>query len=339
MQRVRLGGLIVVLAVLLGGPGCLDNAPRDNPLDPLSGAYRDEGAVAGRVTRFYSPYPGLAGARVRLVPAPESPLPELVATTDAEGRFLLSGVRAGSYAVLAERPGFAGDADTVTVRAGALSEIEVRLDALPVVTAQSLRSVRISRWWPTEDLLRLEVEVDVEDPDGPGDVDRVWLSLAELSYADTLHATQTPGRFAGTIPAGQLPGGQIHTLVGRAFRVRVRDHAGRISEGAPLTLIRMIDQVPLPVSPQGFETVSTPRPLMVWEPQALPFPFTYRVSVVRVDPDVQTTVLVVGALAPSATSLMAPQDLPPGSYFWTVSVVDGYGNSSRSKEAGFNRTD
>ena len=107
--------------------------------------------------------------------------------------------------------------------------------------------------------------------------------------------------------------------------------------GADQKLVdRIIEQTPVPAAPQGLEPVADPRPTLTWEPAALPFPFTYRVDVVQVfDANIHTVLHTVEAIPSSATTLRVPAPLGRGTYYWTLSVVDAFGNRSRSKEAGF----
>lgn len=333
MRTVSLTGLAAFVG-LLAAAGCLGDAPHDNPLDPLSESYREVGAVAGQVTRLYQNDP-VAGADVVLTPLEAGGGAAFVARTGSDGRFALDDVPAGTYRLAAEAGGYVPAADTVAVSLGARVERALRLDGRPVVTA-ALRTVHVSRWWPEEDLYLLEVDADVADPDGAIDVEAVWLEMDGAGFALPLQLTPVAGRFAATVDAGALPSGSLHAAVGQPFVVRVRDRAGVVEGTAGQTLARIIEETPVTASPQGLALVAEPRPVLSWEPAALPFPFTYRVDVVRVvEANLQTVVQTVEGLGPETTTLQVPEALPRGTYYWTLSVVDAFGNRSRSKEAGF----
>lgn len=330
-SRGRFAAATCVLAALLGlsAAGCLDEAPRGNPLDPLANNFADEGGVAGRVTGFYEPLEPIAGAEVRLTPGP------YLAETDAAGRFAVRGLPSGTYLLAAAPSGFAGRVDTVAVEAGRTTPVDLRLNGLPTASDVALTAVHISRWWPQEDLYLLDVQVAATDPDGQADVTRVWLEVPDWAFADTLAAGRAPGTYAGRLEERRLPGGRLHALLGRTVQVWARDRVGAVGPPVEAALTRVIDAVPVAVSPQGLETVADPRPTLVWDRLRLPFDVTFEVEVVRVDNGILTTTAVVAGLPAEATSAQPPEALAPGSYIWTVTVVDEYGNRSRSKEAGF----
>jgi hypothetical protein len=335
------GSILVGIGVVLGlatGAGCLGDAPRGNPLDPLSDNYRDVGAVTGRATRFYPPHAPLDHVRVRLEAASPGSAPwnPVVVESGPDGRFTFADVPSGPYLLFAEREGFAPVLDTLSVRLGEQSTRDVRLNGLPRVAALALRTVHVSRWWPEEDLYLLEVVADVEDPDGATDVAAAWLEVVEAGFIDTLAVTSVPGRFTSSLPVETLPVGSLHALLGQTVVVHARDLAGQVNASAPRSLVRVIEETPVAGSPQGLATVRDVRPLLTWEPADLPFPFTYRLDVVRVLANVETVVHTAAGLASDQTAYRVPVDLARQStYYWTLSVVDAFGNRSRSKEAGF----
>lgn len=323
--------LLAVLCVALAG--CLGEAPHENPLDPLSDQYRDEGTVEGRVTGIYPPFEGRPGVRLRLVPLAGGA--EMATTTGAGGTFRLARVPSGAYALHAEGEGLRARTDTVAVEVGGTAEVDLPVDALPVVMAQALRTVHIERWFPDVPLFRLEVEAEVTDPDRATDVDAVALVVPDLGFRAPLVET-TPGRYVATLDANSLPDGQVQSLLGRQHRIEVTDVAGNVGLGPLLALVRVIEQTPLTARPQGLEVLTQNPPVLEWRPASLPFGFTYRVEVFLVD-GAGIPNLVEGAdgLGPAVTTYAVSQTLPAGDYFWTVWVTDAAGNRSRSKEAGF----
>ena len=96
--------------------GCLGEAPHENPLDPLSDAYRDAGTVEGRVTGIYPPFEGREGVRVLLTPLAGGA--EIATRTDASGAFRLDAIASGLYEVVASGDGFRAATDTVEVAWG-----------------------------------------------------------------------------------------------------------------------------------------------------------------------------------------------------------------------------
>ncbi len=318
---------VVVLVLLVGG--CFDGASRTNPLDPRGEEFEGVGAVSGRVTGFYPPFPGLDGVEVRLEPGP------VTAMTRDGGAFGLDRLPEGEYILTASRPGYASVVDTCTIRVGETAEVEIRLDGLPAVDHFEIQSVHISRWWPPpQELFRLEVTADVGDPDGLSDIDRVWIEVPAFGLVDTLVASATPGRYLAILQESTLPVG-VESLLGHDHVVYVRDRAGVVTASGARQIARLIAPTPVALTPTSLALLSDAAPLFTWEPLLLVYPYTYRLDVVRVDENIQTVVETIENLSPGTESVKAPNPLAAGEYFWTISVVDEFGNRSRSREAGF----
>lgn len=325
---LALAGTVVVGLVFI--TGCLDDAGHGNPLDPMSDGFEEVGTLTGQVTSFYAPFRSLDGVEVRLTPGP------FVALTDAQGQFTFRRIPVGTYVVQAGKEGFAAATDTVAVTLGPPVETTLRLDGLPTVVALTTATVHVSRWWPPPlDLFRLEVSAQVDDPDGVADVEEVFLEIPELGFSTTLQSGGEPGRFTQSIPEATFPTGALQALMGRPFRLRLRDRAGFERMDDPWTLVRVIEETPVAVDPQGLTVLNDPTPLLTWERVRLPYPFTFQVEIIRQEANVQVRERLMTGLPPESTSVQVAAPLAPGSYLWTVSIVDEFGNRSGSKEVGF----
>ena len=326
--RARPARLLLLAAALLSA-GC--DAPRDNPLDPSSAAFRDAGAVEGRVTGIYPPFEGRAGVRVHLVPLDGGE--ERVARTGADGAFRVEALPSGRYEVRAERDGLAPGADTVAVAAGQTAEAAFALDALPVVADPVARTVHIENWPPLPAVFALEVEAAATDPDRATDVEAA--ALVAGAFRAALPET-TEGRFGASLDASALPDGRVQSLLGRTLAVEAADRLGNVGVSEPFSLVRVIEQTPLTASPQGQEAVTDNPPVFEWRPSDLPFAFTYRVDVSFQDgAGVLTRVASLSGIPSSETTTRFAEPLAPGAYSWTVWTVDASGNRSRSRPAGF----
>ncbi len=308
---------------------CLNEAERKNPFDPKSEDFKNESNISGRILTFYQPFSTLSGAEIQLDPG------AFVSKADAEGGFLIRNVPPGEYTISARKEGFAVDSDTVTVRLGETTFIELNLDALPLIESVSINSCHISRNFPQNDLFFLEVAATVGDPDGVGDIDLVEIEIPDINYLDTLDVTQTPGAFMKIIPESQLPVGNFLDVLGRQIFLNVLDRPGFKSRSQPKSLARIIERTPLTNSPNQGETLNDTTPLLEWRSAVLLFDFKYRVEVVRVDFGLNTPAWSQPDINKTNTSIAVSDSLPSGVYFWTVSVVDTFGNWSRSKEAPF----
>lgn len=322
--------VVILLAGSLGllVAGCLGDAPHGNPLDPASDAFESVGAVEGRVTTFYLPFSGLAGAEVRLVPGP------YVAITDAAGAFAVRDVPTGTYEVRVTKPGYAAAVAAVTVGLGGTTAVTVPLPGAPFVADASMRTSVVHRWWPQEPLEILSLDVQSGDPDGAGDVVRVLLEMPGIGFVDTLDARAEVGHFGNQWIGEALPA-PMASLEGQAMRLLIEDQSGvRVNTLAP-PIVRVVERVPLAVSPAALEVVEALPYTFAWETAVVPFAYTFQFDLVRVDENIQTAILTVADIDPDASQYVLASALEPGDYFWTISIVDAFGNRSRSKEAGF----
>ena len=328
MMRTSLFLTLAAVAQLLL-VSCLNDADRDNPLDPKSGQFENVGTLRGQVYSYYSPFSPIGGVEIRI--APEN----RVRTTGSDGIFDFGEIPAGTYEIFASKPGFAPDSAIAEIRLKETSQIELHLDGLPVVQNFSLLSRHVSRWFPVAPLYLLEIEAAISDPDGPGDIERVLLNIPDFGILDTLAATQTVGQFSKTYRAEDLPQQNIQNLIGRDAHIIASDRAGLPVISQPGRLVRIVDTVPLAESPIGLTTIDERRPQLTWRAASVPFNFSYAIELFRNDAGITSAAWSRGSIAASDTSVAVATTLTSGIYFWTVSVVDEFGNSSRSKEAAF----
>ncbi len=331
----RLPSYIVTLALVVLASACLEDAERGNPLDPLSDDFVDAGQVSGRVvSRSLS---GVAAVTVRLEPG------GLATTTDGTGSYSLQGVPSGDYTVVVEAEGYSTTASSVTVAPGVPATADFELNGLPMLAEWTISTAHISRWWPLEDLFQIEITAVASDVDGIFDLDKVWLEIPDFSFADTLSSTAEVGTFAKTLPELGLPTTTIHSLLGRLMHISVRDKQDMTINSPSVQLVRVIDETPEAVD-EAFQTgpqdclIEQPGvgavPLIEWKPLFLPYSFTHRVDIVRVDAGLETPVERIDDISSSQTTAGAAP-LPAGEYYWTVAVVDEFQNRSRSKQVGF----
>jgi len=132
-----------------------------------------------------------------------------------------------------------------------------------------------------------------------------------------------------------LQGQHVQEVLGRNIIIVATDRAGFSGERPHNYLARVIETVPSAISPTGLQTVENTNILLTWKLENLPYPFTYRIDVVRVDQGVNSPVKSISNINKSQASYTLEDSLAGGTYFWTVSVVDEFENLSRSKEAAF----
>jgi hypothetical protein len=146
---------------------------------------------------------------------------------------------------------------------------------------------------------------------------------------------ESGNRYGQRVAEDALPVSSLTALLGTPLRLHAVDRQGGNTVTTPQQFVRVIEEVPIAVQPSGDQIVSTNPPTLTWEPTDLGFPFIYRVEIFRDEVNQAIQVLQVDGLSSTQTELMVAEPLPTGQYYWTVSVLDAFGNQSRSKEAAF----
>lgn len=308
--------------------GCFEGAPRNNPLDPRGENFQDAGGLTVQVTTFYAPKRGLGEVTVQTDPG------NFTGQTDASGTVFIPDLASGAYTIHASRDGYATQSTVIEVTAGEFSNVALALPGLPEFLDIDINTVHISRWWPPpQELFRLNLNVELDDRDGLADIESVWLEIPSLDYRVNLSPQTTPGTFSRLIQGDSLPA-PLPALLGQDMFLYAEDRSATINQSEKQAIFRVIEASPLAVSPRDLDLLDTSSPALSWEATSINFPFTYTVNVVRVDNNIQNLVRSIPEIPADSTSLQLDA-LATGEYFWTVSVVDAFGNTSRSREAGF----
>lgn len=317
---------VLVAALFMG---CFDDPVRDHPLDPLGENFIDKGNIIIRVTSFYPPLAGLNDIEIQVAQPP------IIGQTNEQGEYRSPDLGVGTYQVTISGEGYASIDTLVSVTAGESSRLDIPLPGLPVFSAFELHSLHLSRWFPPpEELFSLEIVAELDDLDGLADIDSLWLVSNQPAFKEEIFVEVTPGRYVHSIPSGRLSAGLV-ALQGREFQLLAKDRSGEINWSAPRSMIRVIEETPLALDPDNLTVLTESLPTFNWAPIALQYPFTFRLDIVQINQNVESIVQTIESIPATDTTITAATPLLAGNYFWTISVVDEFGNRSRSREAGF----
>jgi hypothetical protein len=297
-------------------------AERDNPLDPESPYYKGTGAIIGWVkTRTGEPISGMT-----LTVEPETTEYEFCFSNE-EGFYEFEEVAAGSCKVIASKKGYAADSNWIEVAVGREDTVNFFLDILPGFT-----SCKVSTHHILQNYYACP-EAEVFDGDGLIDIDSVVFWVAELP--DTLSLEYDAGAYRKIIYTDDLPGHSLEDLIGKDCFFRVIDKAGKQVSSSPVRAARIIYETPRVVKPVNFEEVGQ-NPELVWYKADLSYPYTYTVEVTNIKSGMPPVMVwSKGEISAGDTTVTVPILLSPDYYYWSVWVVDEFGDRSRSKEAGF----
>lgn len=318
---------IFILTIILCS--CFGNAERDNPLDPKSERYENSGQVSGLVYSYYAPYSPLANAVITLIPGSHS------TTSDQNGRFNLFEISPGNYQIVAELGGYSSDSVDIEIITGETKQVQFNLDGLPKLEQLKLNTGVINLWWPPEPSQLIECQAEVSDPDGYADIQSVLAEIPDISFSDSLQITTTVGIFQNKFYRHDLQVNSIHELIGYPIYMKIQDKVAPTQHVGPNFLVRVIDTEPTVVSPQG-EILVGPQPTFNWNPINLPFPFSLTFEIFRIiDQGFDTKVLTIDNISSETTEYTVESTLTEGSYYWTITIFDEFGNWNRSRPATF----
>ena len=337
-QLVASVGLIIGCICL---SGCFDDVARDNPLDPQSDNYQPVGALTGVITNRTLESISAVSVKVESLGSASSVLYQV--ETDVSGTYLLEGLPAGEYTLSVEKEGYASQTESLMVEVRETLNRGFVLNGLPFLDRFSARSRHINRVWPPPlDFFALEFSAKADDTDGILDIDALWVEMPSIGFVDTLEFSGSPGEYDSIVLGEEVPLSNIHNIIGEQIFFNVSDRFGQVIHSEPVQIARVIMDVPNAISPQGGTVEQEAQPILVWACQEISFMYTYTIEVIRTDNVVRNTVTVIENLEPDMVcngqdqaSIQVDVGLMQGEYLWTVSIEDNFGNTSRSREAGF----
>lgn len=310
---------------------CAD-APRENPLDPLSPQYQGKAVVTGKVSVLNQNTP-IPQARITCLESGIS------VATDSNGNFQFGKIEAGLITLACSKENFVPDTQKVILETGSSRQIFFGLNGSPYVISRKIVTRKIDQYYPSPQYF-VEVDASVSDPNGITDVDSVWFVVADtvqypMDYSPSAKLFQT------TIFKYDFPTNTIQWLVGKPLTIRSKDRSKANNNSSPFTVTRIIENGATPTSPTPLNNDTTgSTPVLMWTPPAVTFSYTYTLTIARVDAGTQTVVWTYSGLDFFNEQIQFPfdgsgQTLQPANYVWTISVVDEFGNYCRSKEASF----
>jgi len=309
---------------MLSLSGCVGDAPRDNPLDPGSDRFVPVGSLSGRLI-IKNTGTGVAGADIVHRTSGASVL------SDSGGYFAVSGLSSGSHSFIAAKENYPNDTFTVVIPSGGSAQVTRELNSAPVVTSREILTHKIDyvEYFPR---YYITVSATVTDPNGITDLNAVWFAVAD--YRFPMEYSPTAKNFSVTVEKDSFPTNSIEWLIGKPLSIVSMDAGGAVNVGEPFTVTRIIENAATPIT----QDTTTGTPLFKWKPPAVSFNYTSIITVYR--RGTETTVWKYSGLISFFEELQYPTDgsvapLPAGNYFWTISIVDDFGNTSRSQESYF----
>jgi hypothetical protein len=322
----RFPGILLLLLVA----GCTD-VPRDNPLDPLSPSYVGDAPLSGLVVLKNV---GTPVSSARIVALKDG----IAVLSDSSGHFVFPRLSLGDQAVICGKDNFVTDTQRVALVAGATPSLTFSLNGAPVTLMEQILTRKVDQYFPSPQYF-VDVSADVTDPNGVADLDSVWFEVSGQQYP--LGYNPSTRLFEARVFKYDIPTNTIQWLVGKALHIVSRDLSGAVNISDPFMVTRVIEYGATPASPSpGNNDTTTGTPVLMWAPPSVTFSYTYTLTISRIDAGTPTVVWEVADVNSVNEEYSYPTDgsvepLAAGNYTWSVTVVDEFGNSCRSKESAF----
>ncbi|MFA6468279.1 MAG: carboxypeptidase-like regulatory domain-containing protein [Bacteroidota bacterium] len=313
---------LLFLGILL--TGCIDDAPHDNPLDPESAGYVNEGNLTGRII-IANQSEGVPGAFVW------NSTEGIGTTTDTSGNFSFAKLSEGEHRCIVSAEKYANDTFIVTIRPKTTAQVVRGLNAAPVVTFQQILSRKID-YIDYSPRYFVDIVATVTDPNSIYDPDSAWFNVTTYSFPLTYSTLSK--NFTVTLEKDSFPTNTIDWLVGKPLHIIAKDIHNSFSVSESFFVTRVIENSSVPVD----QDTTSATPLFSWTPPNVNYEYTNTVTVYRAG--TETVVWTYSGLIPFFEELQYPSNgsaptLTKGNYFWTITLVDKFGNYSRSRESYF----
>ncbi|MDI6840760.1 MAG: carboxypeptidase-like regulatory domain-containing protein [bacterium] len=296
--------------------------PRNNPYDPKSPNYIGEGVVKGRVTNTTGV--PLYGAILSTIPI------KFATESDSNGFFILTS-DPRVWQLVATKEGYVPETTHVHIAVGETTEVNFFLNGLPIIQSAWVISCHEDRGWPVGSIYWADVWGEVQDFDGPQDIDSVWVIVELESTIIKKYLSRWNMGYGIRIYADSCPNGDLESLIGRPFILCTVDKKGAIGISTTFYLPRIIYSVPRVVSPTYGDTLSQSLPIdFVWQGVEVSYTITYRL-IIQNWPTMDT-VLTKGNIMETTTTI---DPMPPATYLWRVEGKDDFGDISRSSTTMF----
>lgn len=324
-RKAVLCSILIIMFV-----SCFNNADRDNPFDPKSDGYQNFGELAGKVYTYYEPYQPISSVAITLLPGGQTTV------TSTSGAFLLQDLAPGTYQVTAMREGYAPDTASIQIEPNQIASLQFNLDALPRLDSLCLSSGTEHYYYLVEPNRYLVCKADVTDPDGLADILSVAIVIPTFNFKDTLALAQLAGTYQVIYQESDLPSQYIEELLGESMYLEISDRAGARCQFGPYFLARIIEEEPAPTAPASNAQVGE-QPAFEWQEMNPPFPFTFKIEIYQIIANqvIYPPRKTVAQLPSELFAYQLNESLEVGQYLWTISIVDKWGNWSRSSPATF----
>ena len=291
------------------------DAPRENPFDPNA----SNSAVTTIQLRHLSPSSkGIAGAEIYI--------PEIhqLKISDQTGTIVFTHPKIDSLTAICKGDAFFSDT-LLFKNLSKTNSFLIRLNTKPQIS-----EIRFTSFYENienqDNLTSLSVRTKIVDPDGLNDIAAVTIHQEDTGFTDTLRVEDPIEQsFAKNFSLAQIsPSLTPGTLAELNFNISVTNANRRCVQSEPVRIIRVIEENPLILTPEG-GSMQSDTVYFSWEKTTLDYSFTYTIVLQRLGGEIQT----YGSI-PSTQNELKVFGLVAGTYFFSLQIQDRPGNICQS---------
>ncbi|MCX7798202.1 MAG: hypothetical protein N2249_06235 [Melioribacter sp.] len=255
----------------------------------------------------------------------------IITQTDVNGRYQFDNLLQNNGWLYFEKEGYSKDSVYVQFNNLASMQIEDRfLNANPRLVNLSLFTTVQNRY-PDIQVQRLYVQASIQDDEG--DVDSVFVKNNSFNFTRRLVFNPELIRYENNFRSIDLKVNSFEDAIGTDFLIIAKDKSGRSFTIGTANIKRVITQEISIESPVNRAVVNS-TPKFTWKKFSPGFDFKYTLQIYT-DEIAPVLVWEKNNISKDVVEITSDVSLSPGDYFWTISCVDNFGNSSISKPGTF----
>lgn len=299
---------------------------RDNPNDPKS-RHNFSNRLSGRIlTKVGNPLKAaLITIRYKLNATTTSTV------SNDTGNYVLDYLYSIAYGdsaiITASKSGFTDVQKVIEMTLNQNDTINFILDAIPYFDAESINSYHEAVIYPG-DIYNLRLSVNVNDADGPGDIDSVFFVIPVFNVRTVMEYFPN-NMYKLTISEDTFLDTTLENLIGNDCYFECLSKSGLRTRSNFIQLYRVIYENPQPIFPFG-DTISQ-NFTCIWHKCNFSFPFSYGIEIYLLPINNIPQLVYQKSGIPSTDSIYTvPINFGRGRYLWQVLVRDNFGNISKS---------
>lgn len=311
--------LIIILLLLI-----LSCSPeRDNIYDPKSKYYKNTGTLLGYV--LDNKERRIKDAQITIFGEKNKSL--FITKTDTNGFFQFVEIPLDSYLINIYKENYQKLSFFKKINNYQIETLHIKLQPLPYLKDCQIKSYYEKRYILPESL-SFHINCEIFDENLKG-------AHLLLTTNDTFYLNHLKNQIYERTITKEMVNGNFDDLVGKSFLVYLISNFSDTLIYQTPPLIRIIREIPEPISPINGELTSY-QPQLIFSAPPLYFSHTYFIKVYYLLNNRFPILCYQDSLIPQNDTIVVINDsLSDGLYLWRVGIKDEYGNKALSKEALF----